>query len=381
MTATQMELASDFAQFLHEIRLTDHQRGVLRDGHALLRKRLCQDNDLAPILVSDFLQGSYRRHTAVRPKSGSRADVDIIVVTKLDEADHTPTQAMDVFVPFLDRHYEGKWRRQGRSFGIDLSAVDFDLVVTSAPSESELGILQSEAVSTLEDVVQAADWRLHRSWVAVEGRGMRADAAALLKEASSEPEWPAEPLRIPDRNANCWGDTHPLEQIRWTRDKNQSTETHFVNIVKAVKWWRLEKHAEPSHPKGFPLERIVGDCCNDGIGSVAQGVVCVLENVASRYQPYVDTHTKPHLADYGVSSHDVLARLSFEDFAAFVEQASDAAPLARRAIDSADRVESGNLWRDLLGSKFPAPPGNGGGNKKGYTIPDVPAVPGSGRFA
>src|SRR5262245_3317359 len=101
-----MELASDFATFLTRIRLTDRQRGELRDGHALLRKRLNADADLAPIIVSDFLQGSYRRHTAVRPKNESRADVDIIVVTKLHEDEYTPDAAMDLFVPFLDRHYE-----------------------------------------------------------------------------------------------------------------------------------------------------------------------------------------------------------------------------------------------------------------------------------
>jgi hypothetical protein len=375
-----MELSSDFTIFLNEIRLTDNQRAELRDGHSRLRGRLKDYKDLAPIIVSDFLQGSYRRHTAVRPKNDTRADVDIIVVTKLHEDEYTPGRAMDLFVPFLEKHYSGKWRRQGRSLGIELSTIDFDLVITSAPLESEMGILQSESVTTDEDIVEASDWRLHGSWLSLSDR-RRSDAAVLLKEAKDQPEWQLQPLRIPDRDADKWDDTHPIEQIRWTRDKNKATEKHFVNVVKALKWWRIVNYEQFKHPKGFPLERIIGDCCPDGIDSIAQGIVLTIEAVLSKYELYYLTKGKPHLPDYGVPLHDVLGRLSVEDFAKFYEQAKEGAEVARRAYDSNDRTESGNLWRQLLGNKFPIPPGNGGTKKTGYTLPPAPAVPGSGRFA
>jgi hypothetical protein len=375
-----MELSSDFTIFLNEIRLTDNQRAELRAGHFRLRERLNNYEDLAPIIVSDFLQGSYRRHTAVRPNNDARADVDIIVVTKLHEDEYTPDKAMDLFVPFLEKYYSGKWRRQGRSLGIELSTVDFDLVITSAPSESELGILQSDSVTTDEDIVEAADWRLNSSWLSLSDRN-RSDAAVLLKDAKDQPEWALQPLRIPDRDADKWDDTHPLEQIKWTRDKNKATERHFVNIVKALKWWRLVNYEEPKHPRGFPLERIIGDCCPDGIGSIAEGIVLTLEVVLSKYEVYPLIDSKPQLPDYGVPSHDVLGRLSVEDFGKFYEQAKEGAELARRAYDSIDRTESGNLWRELLGNKFPLPPDGGGTKKAGYIPPPAPAVPGSGRFA
>ena len=292
-----MELNSLFELFLHDIRLTDGQRSELITGHQTLRRRLQETDEIAPLLVCNFLQGSYRRHTAVRPKNDRRADVDIVVVTKLDEADFaTPREAMDVFVPFLEKNYAGKWRPQGRSFGIEMSNVDLDLVITSAPAESEVGILQSEAVTTDEDISTAVDWRLHRSWLALANRH-RADATTRLKEANSQDEWKALPLRIPDREANKWGYTHPLEQIRWTRNKNRDTNGHFGNIVKTIKWWRLVKHEKPKHPKGFPLERIIGDCCPDGIESVAQGVVETLEAVVESYQIHAEAGTTPLLAE------------------------------------------------------------------------------------
>lgn len=372
-----MELKSDFEAFLSEIRLTKNQRACLRDGHARLRKRLREDEDLSPIIVSDFLQGSYRRHTAVRPKNERRPDVDIIVVTNLSEEEYTPRQAMDQFVPFLKRHYREKWRHQGRSFGIELAEVDFDVVITSAPSEVDARVLRSDSVITIEDISRALDWRLHPSWVALDRRALVRDVESRLREAKTQPEWKTRPLRISDREAGTWEDTHPLEQIRWTRDMNSDTGGHFVSVVKSLKWWRLVNYQEPEHPKGFPLERIAGECCPRGISSVAEGLTRTLEMIGSKYRPLYQARQKPRLPDYGVPEHDVLHRLEVDDFLDFYDQASEGANLARRALDSTERTESGNLWRELLGSKFPKPPGKG----KSYTSPSEPALPGKGRFA
>jgi hypothetical protein len=381
-----MILQSDFATFLQEIRPTKAMKEDLQTGHKTLRDRLNADEELKKCIISDFLQGSYKRSTAIRPKGDRRSDVDIIVVTKLSEEEYTPAEAMELFKPFLTKHYKGKWRQQGRSFGIELSYVELDLVLTSAPSAAEMGIFKSEALSTDDDLETALDWRLHNSWLGLDARQLRKDASELLAEARGEEEWKAKPLHIPDRDANKWEPTHPIAQITWTRDKNDRTNTHFVNVVKALKWWRVEKHEEPKHPKGFPLERLIGECCPDDIESVAQGVVTTLEKIVSQYALTALSGGKPSLPDYGVSTHDVFKRISAEDFKKFYDQVKSAAGIARRAYDSQDRTESGNLWRDLFGSKFPKPPensggGSGGTGRGGYTPPTGPATPGSGRFA
>jgi len=375
-----MILKSDFDTFLQEIRPTKSMRDQMITGHQTLRDRLNAEEDLKPVLVSDFLQGSYRRHTAVRPKGDKRSDVDIIVVTKLHEKEYAPKDALALFEPFLDKYYKGKWRRQGRSFGIEMSNVDLDVVPTSAPAEQEYGILRSDAVTSDTDIVEAQDWRLNRSWLALNNRS-RADAMVLLERAAGEAEWQAQPLRIPDRDANKWDDTHPLEQIRWTRDKNSRCNGHFVNIVKSIKWWRLEHYSETARPNGFPLERLIGEHCPNSIESVADGVVKTLEAIVSSYAVLVLTKGKPRLPDYGVPSHDVFDRITGEDFCTFYDQVKDGAVLSRRALDSDDRTESGNLWRQMFGTKFPEPPSNGSDKRGGFTPPTGPAAPGSGRFA
>ncbi|MDD5222469.1 MAG: nucleotidyltransferase [bacterium] len=373
-----MDLKPDFDVFMKEIRPTEDQRKDLQSGHRILRERLKADEILKDIIVSDFLQGSYRRSTAIRPKSDLRADVDIVVVTKLAESKFTPAKAMDVFKPFLEKYYKDKWKPQGRSFGIEMSYVELDLVLTSAPSEVEYGIFESASVMSDNDLVEAPDWKLHKSWIPIELR-QRPDTRAFFTEMKDQPEWKPKPLRIPDRDTNKWEDTHPLEQIRWTRDKNAKCNGHFVNVVKAIKWWRLEKYEEPQHPKGFPLERLIGECCPDGIESLALGITLTLEKIVSNYGS--PAPIKPKLPDYGVPSHDVFARVSFDDFSMFYDQTVEAAKLARRALDSKDRIESGNLWRELLGNKFPKPPEEGSSSREGFTPPRGPAVPASGRFA
>lgn len=358
-------LTTYFNDFLAEIRPSEAQRAGMSDGHLQLRKRLREDEKLKDLIVSTFLQGSYRRYTAVRPKGEKRSDVDIIVVTRMSEAEFTPKAALDSFRPFLEEHYKGKYVEQGRSFGIKLSAVDLDLVVTAAPSEAQMGLYKK-----LESLL---DVRLD-------------EGADLAKSARELPQWKLEPLRIPDRDANTWQPTHPLAQISWTTEKNQECGTHYVNVVKALKWWRVH-HASalPQYPKGYPLEHLAGACCPDGIGSVAQGVVLTLEKLTRDYQTFASAKQVPYLKDHGVAQN-VLQRLSGEEFAAFHARVAEAAKTARSAFDADDVPTAANLWRELFGDKFPRPPGgdktNGGGSKGGFT-PHAggPSNVGGGRFA
>lgn len=386
-----MELPSYFKDFLKEIRPTQNQRDEMKTGHTTLRDRLRNYESLKGIYVSDFLQGSYRRSTAVRPKADKRSDVDVIVVTNLHEDDYTPKQAMDLFKPFLDEYYKGKWEFQGRSMGISLSYVDLDLVITSAPSEAEAEKLQSKSVRYIGDVESAPDWILSRDWVPSEERYSLAEQF-YAKNASLINPWKLEPLRIPDRDANEWDDTHPLEQISRTTAKNRVCNAHYINVVKALKWWRrINTDNLPKYPKGYPLEHLIYDCCPDGIASVAQGVTLTLEEIVRKYEWYASNETTPFLPDHGVPNHNVFHRVTGEDFAEFYEGIKDAAQTARKALDEDNKSKSVEEWRKLFGNKFPKDNSNdsGGGddtNSKaarqsgGYSNPQRPGSIGEGTF-
>lgn len=357
-----MQIDSYFNDFLADIRLTPSQRSDLIKGHKTLRERLNNDETLKSVVVSTFLQGSYRRSTAVKPLNGKRADVDIIVVTNLKREDLTPHEAIDKFIPFVDKHYKGKYELQGRSIGIELSYVDLDIVVTSAPSEADKTALLSKSVTSdlmLEDFASNYEWRLSRSWDDPDPTRIH----HLSESVRAEAEWQINPLWIPDRDAEEWVETHPLEQIRWTRDKNKKTSGHYINVVKALKWWRTLRLTDLKYPKGYPIEHMIGDCCPDGITSVAEGVCKTLEEIVSKYNWDRLISRVPVLPDRGVASHNVWKRVSADDFASFYDSVKVYAGTAREALDAESLKVQVEKWRELFGDKFPPFDGGDEGSK------------------
>jgi hypothetical protein len=358
-----MELNSYFKDFLSKIRPTDNQKNDYQSGHKTLRKRLMSYDLLEDIIVSTFIQGSYRRATAVRPNGDKRPDVDVVVVTRLSRKEYPePQKAMDLFIPFLDEYYKSKYTTNARSFGIELSYVDLDLVITSAPSESQIGILGSEAVTsdlTPEDSAELIPEKLSLFETKSLERTVR-----FWEAAAAKPGWKTEHLYIPDREVKIWEPTHPLAQIEWTWGKNKDTNSHYVNVVKALKWWRRVMHPDIKYPKGYPLEHMIGACCPDNIQSIAEGVTKALETITTRYQYEGENSCMPWLSDHGVPEHNVFARVSGDDFAVFYSQVKEAATIAHRAYDLKGVDESAAEWQKLFGNKFPGPVNNENENGK-----------------
>lgn len=358
-----MDLPSYFTDFLANIRLRDDQKADLKSGHKTLRERLEADAKLSPLVISSFLQGSYRRSTAVRPMGeDAKPDVDVIVVTSIDTKTVEPGGAMRKFESFMDEWYAGKWEVQGRSIGVTLSKVKLDLVITSAPYEIDRAALKADSVRTDAELEELTDWRLVPSWVSPERRS-RDGVSRLLKRAAEEAEWKLEPLLIPDREVERWKPTHPLEQIRWTVAKNARCNQHYVNVVKALKWWRLLDQPG-SYPKGYPLEHLIGATCSDNITSVAQGVTQTLEIIRDKYQGYAALSLVPTLFDHGVQ-HNVFARITAHEFSTFHARVTEAARHARAALDATDVTESADKWQKLFGSRFPGGPDRGRGDQDG----------------
>lgn len=372
-----MELKSQFDAFLREIRPTDRQKEDWKTGSNTLRSRLAADRELSPIVVATFLQGSVRRSTAIRPTGDKRPDVDVVVVTDIDYHKTTPQQAMDKFIPFLERHYPGKWRPQGRSFGIEMSYVDIDLVITALPTDPASRqamerLYRSNSVLTTETLEDDMTWRLNERWQPTPfGR------QPLQLDDEPSGNWRPNPLFLPDRDAGDWGRTHPLAQIQWTAAKNRACNGHYVNLVRATKWWRQQNVASlPNYPKGYPLEHMIGHVLNDGTSSMASGFTQIMETMRETWRDNSALGSVPVLADHGVPEHNVLKRLSVEDFRAFYAAISTTADRAREALESDDAQKSGQLWQRLFGSKFPLPGPNGGDRTPGFFVkPTQPAEP------
>jgi predicted nucleotidyltransferase len=370
-----VELPTYFKDFLSRIRPGDDEVKEYKEGHGTLRSKLLADPVLSPDIVSTFLQGSYRRSTAIQPENGKRSDVDVVIVTNFSEDEYTPADAQEKFITFLenDDEYKGRFESNDRSIGIQLDKVELDLVITSAPSEVDRDALRTATVMTEDTLEEVTDWRLVKSWVPKSNRDA-GWARTFMERAAAEAEWKLQPLRIPDRNLEQWESTHPLEQIRWTSQHNRDCNTHYVNVVKALKWWRRINFSTPKYPKGYPVEHLIGTCCRPGITSVAQGVTETLEGIVNDYHLTVAALLKqtPVLPDHGVPEHNVFARVYGEDFSLFYDQVKEAAEIAREALDEDDIYLSAKGWRRLFGDRFPEadPPDDDdgdGGDRGGFT--------------
>jgi hypothetical protein len=337
-----------FEGFLKNIRLPEGLANQCRDEHLRLRALLLADPDLRDIIVSTFLQGSYRRDTGTKPNSkDSHADVDVVAVTTLDPTRYTPDLVVARFTPFLEKNYPGQWERQDRAIKITPTGqgVTLDLVVTAAPSK-----IQQEFFESVDPAFKAA-----RTGVpAPQALNFREAFDRIAKSARLE-EWQRDPLLIPSRDLGRWERTHPLEQIRWTQEKNDNTDNHYINVVRIVKWWRKE-NPDGKYPRSYPLEHLVGDTCPDGIESVAEGFTRALEAIRDNYRFYVQAGLKPNLSDRGVPEHDVFKKITPEQFATFWRLVEAAAGKARTALNADGNANSMILWRDLLGPEFPQPP-------------------------
>lgn len=311
-----MNLPSYFDAFLGNIEPSSSYKDNQQQGHRTLRKRLAEDEDFSKLHVNTFLQGSYKRWTAIHPGK----DVDIVVVTNLDPDQTTSTDATTRLMRSLQRYYD-KVEPQNRALCVTLDYVTMDVVIAASRD-----LLRENALGS-----------------------MRLSESIDLAE-----RWKTQPLQIPDRELKCWVDTHPKRQLEWTTEQNKASGGYFVPLVKMFKWWRKEAYSSPEYPKGYTLERIVGEAFDPDERDHAAGFVALLRGIVAKFGAYAQLGLVPKLPDPGVPTHNVLHRVSASDFKAFVDRVKSALTFAEAALASTDKVESAELWQNLFGKRFPS---------------------------
>lgn len=353
------KLTTYFNDFLKNIALSDKQKKELQSAHQELRKWLAEDENTSQLLETSFLQGSYQRSTITKPDPGKKPDVDVIVVTNLDRERIAPRAAMDLFIPFLEKYYPGRWKPQGRSFGIELNTVDLDLVITALPDEATQRTLKSsfllegyEVAETEVSLIEGIDWGGY--------------------------------LWIPDRDTHEWQRTHPLAQIEATVKKNKASSGIYLGVVKTLKWWRKQNVASDNKIKSYPLEHMIWNACPDTFSCIPDGVFQTMSTFCRDYAVDRTSSKVPFLPDHGIPEHNVLKRISFSDFASFYDLVNSHILAVKTALES-DTAESAlKIWRELLVPDFPdSPKGNSGGGSSGggFTPRSKKSRPSEGRFA
>ncbi len=120
------------------------------------------------------------------------------------------------------------------------------------------------------------------------------------------------------------------------------------------------------------IECIVAKCMDLRETQYAELFLGTLEEIESQYSWYVDHGTVPHIEDPGVPGNSVLSGVTFSAFKGFYKKVAISAEIGRRALSAGDTEEGLGLWRDVFGSRFPAP-----ANLKNSDLLEDPVAPGS----
>jgi hypothetical protein len=293
---------TQFTNFLQDIEPSPTTKSDAGTGHTNLRKYLKEDETFKKVHVTDFLSGSYKRDTAIRPKSKegdvARPDVDIIVVTNHTKNDD-PQEVIDLLYDTLQPKYS-TIRKQARSVGIKTDKVDIDVVPIIAPN------------------------------------GMDGT------------------LYIPDRKKEDWLETNPPKHTSWTTEVNQDCGGRFKPLVKLMKWWRRENPTIAKKPKGFVIECIVAECMDRDETQYGELFVGMLESIVDKYAWYIGLGMVPHIDDPGVPGNSVTSGMTFAAFEGFYNKVKVHAEIGRKALNETDKEKSLKLWREIFGSRFPA---------------------------
>lgn len=297
-----MATQSQFLQLLKDIEPSSTTKENAISAHTNLRDFLAKHEDFKGVHIETFLSGSYKRDTAIRPRSKNgnteRPDTDIIVVVDYDLND-SPAEVLNFLFVTLKEKYN-TIRRQARSVGIETGLSDMDVVPIIAPSGKE------------------------------------------------------DTLYIPDRKLEKWLETNPPRHTEWTTQINQKSDGHFKPLVKLVKWWRRENPTISKKPKGFVIECIVAECMDFKETRYEELFLKTFEEIVRRYLLDIHLKTVPSISDPGVPGQYVTTGMTFDAFEGFYNKVKKTAELGRKAQAEKDPDKALELWRKIFGNRFPA---------------------------
>lgn len=297
-----MATQQQFKDFLNDIEPSSTTKTNANSAHTAPRDFLASHDVFKKWHVSTFLTGSYKRDTAIRPRTNDgkedRADVDVVVVTS-HTLENSPESVISLLYKTLKEKFP-KIEKNVRSVTIVTNNFNVDIVPIIAP-------------------------------YGLEG-----------------------PLYIPDRSLRSWVETNPPKHTQWTTEVNKQAGGRFKPLVKLVKWWRRENPTGYRKPKGFVIECIVAACMDYSQTDYQELFVGTLEQITTTYQPYVDLKMVPTIPDPAVPGNSVTNGMTFEEFKAFHALAKRHAKFGRDAIKEDNPEKETELWRTIFGIRFPA---------------------------
>jgi len=253
-------------------------------------------------LTTDFLSGSYRRHTKTKPLK----DVDVMFVLGEKERwrrDKPPIETLRAFEMCLKKKY-------------------------IEPGQVEIG---RRSVTVEFEKRYYPDGH--------EGKVLSIDAVPAFASGKNDYE-------IPDKITGTWIKTNPEKHQEQSTAKNKELTGHWVPLVKMAKGWN-RANGKPVKPS-FLIEVIAEDLIEAPFSNYPdeiRNLFAAMEANINRSWPD-PARLGPPVSDQMTPELIAAAKTALQD-------AQRKAALARRAEETGRQGEALRMWSEILGDYFP----------------------------
>jgi hypothetical protein len=284
-----------FEKFRQRLELSDTEQKDAARRQKDVRECIRKEFDL----TTDFLSGSYRRHTKTKPLK----DVDVMFVLGAKEKwrrDKPPVETLQAFERCLKKQY------------------------------SEVEICRRAVTVEFEKLYYPEDH---------EGKVLSIDAVPAFECRSGDYE-------IPDKVTGTWIKTNPERHKEQATAKNKELDGRWVPLVKMAKGWNRanEKPVKPSFLIEVMAEELVEAPFSNYPDEIRNFFAAMEANVGR-------TWTDP--AGLGPPVSDQMTPERITEAKKALQEAQRKATLARRAEETGRQGEALGIWREVLGDYFP----------------------------
>jgi hypothetical protein len=290
--------AQAFDKFRQRLELGETERKDAERRQKDVRECIREGFDLK----TDFLSGSYKRHTKTKPLK----DVDVMFVLGGKERwrrDKPPIETLQAFEKCLKK----KFPEQGQvEIGRRSVTVEFEKVYY--PENHDGKVLSIDAVPAFE--CGGGDYE------------------------------------IPDKVKGTWIKTNPEKHSAQATAKNKELDKRWVPLVKMAKGWN-RANGKPIKPS-FLIEVMAEDLVEAPFSTYpdeARNFFAAMEANVAR--------TWPDPASLGPPVSDQMTPVLITEAKKALQEAQRKATLARRAEETGRQGEALQIWRDILGDYFP----------------------------
>jgi len=299
---------SRFLEFLQDIEPSSTTNANSVSAHSRVSEALVADDEFGPRAERVLLGGSYKRHTAIRPRQKNgvldRPDIDLYVVVDVSLYDTTPEYEVELLYAALNRARKTlgitKLKRNRVSLAVSMNQADLDVCVL-----------------------------IERQFDGL--------------------------YRIGNSETGVWYRTDPEAHTSWSAEQNTRFSGRFKPMTKLVKWARRENRTRYRHPKSFAIEGFLAANLDKDEAHYGKLFHAYCTSFVDTYRPQRLTGTCPWLSDPAVSGGDLLAGVGGADFSAYYDKIQKHRDDAALALAEEDQDVATEYWRRIFGSRFPAP--------------------------